>query len=219
MSDNRSNQPQHLDRVVVYIDGFNLYFGLRESGWKHCYWLDLQRLGQGLVRSHQMLAGVKYFTSRVNAPPDKLKRQNTYLEAIEAQGQVQVYFGHYRTDVVYCSSCGVPWTRHGEKKTDVNIATELLLDAFHNRFDTALLVSGDGDLLGPVQAIPRNFPGKQVWVAFPPNRQNRELEAHSGGKVRIRKKLLEQSLLPSQVVGKNGFTLTRPPEWVDCSSP
>lgn len=30
-------------RVIAYIDGFNLYFGLKAAKWKRFYWLNLQR--------------------------------------------------------------------------------------------------------------------------------------------------------------------------------
>ena len=36
--------------------------------------------------------------------------------------------------------------------TDVNIATAMLTDAYRDRFDTALLVSADSDLVPPVRA-------------------------------------------------------------------
>ena len=36
--------------------------------------------------------------------------------------------------------------------TDVNIAVELLCDAHADAFDTAILLSADGDLTGAVQA-------------------------------------------------------------------
>ena len=42
MSSEKLSQPQ---RVVIYIDGFNLYFGLREKGWKNLYWLNVYKLG------------------------------------------------------------------------------------------------------------------------------------------------------------------------------
>ena len=28
-----------MNRVIAYIDGYNLYHGLREQGWKRFYWL------------------------------------------------------------------------------------------------------------------------------------------------------------------------------------
>ena len=31
-------------RVIAYIDGFNLYYGLKESDWRRYLWLDSPRL-------------------------------------------------------------------------------------------------------------------------------------------------------------------------------
>ncbi len=47
-----------------------------------------------------------------------------------------------------------------ETMTDVNIAVELMQDAFHNNFDTAILVSADSDLVGPVVAVQKLLPQK-----------------------------------------------------------
>jgi hypothetical protein len=44
------------------------------------------------------------------------------------------------------SAGGYVCTTHHEKMTDVNIAVELLTDAFQDSFDVALLISADGDL-------------------------------------------------------------------------
>ena len=30
-------------RVLAYVDGFNLYFGLKDSGWQRYYWLNIQK--------------------------------------------------------------------------------------------------------------------------------------------------------------------------------
>ena len=55
-----------LYRVIAYIDGFNLYYGMREKGWQRYYWLNIQALVQGLLREDQKLAVVKYFTALVS---------------------------------------------------------------------------------------------------------------------------------------------------------
>ena len=39
-----------MSRVIVYIDGFNLYFALRSKDWRKYYWLDLARLAQTLIK-------------------------------------------------------------------------------------------------------------------------------------------------------------------------
>jgi hypothetical protein len=67
---------QQMNRVVAYIDGFNLYFGLKDRGWKKYYWLDIQKLCENLIISNQELVKVKYFTARVNHPQDTKNRNN-----------------------------------------------------------------------------------------------------------------------------------------------
>ena len=43
------------ERVIVYVDGFNLYYGLKSKGWQRYYWLDVQRLGENLLLPGQVL--------------------------------------------------------------------------------------------------------------------------------------------------------------------
>jgi len=53
-----------MPRVITYIDGFNLYFGLKSQGWERFLWLDVQALSRNLLkpdlarpdsRSHKIL--------------------------------------------------------------------------------------------------------------------------------------------------------------------
>ena len=59
--------------------------------------------------------------------------------------------------------------------TDVNISVALLDDAQDNLFDTAMIVSADSDLIGPVQAVLKRYPTKRVLIAFPPKRRSVDL--------------------------------------------
>jgi len=70
-----------MSRVVAYVDGFNLYFGLRSKGWKKHYWLDLCALATTLLKPGQTLTGVHYFTSRIRANGHNvadMQRQTTW---------------------------------------------------------------------------------------------------------------------------------------------
>jgi len=88
---------QKKERVIVYVDGFNLYFGLLEAGFVNCKWLDLNKLAHNLLQPNQEIIEIKYFTSRVSNNPDKQKRQSTYIEALESVG-IKIYFGNYQSD-------------------------------------------------------------------------------------------------------------------------
>ena len=98
--------------------------------------------------------------------------------------------------------------------TDVNIAVKMLVDAFQDQFDTAILVSGDTDLIPPIREIKANFPKKKIIVAFPPNRHNISLHQIAHASFIIGRKKLKESQLPETVVKPDGYKLQRPAEWV-----
>ena len=156
-----------MQRVIVYIDGFNLYYGLRERQWRRYYWLDIHRLAENLLRSHQKLIAVRYFTTRIAPRPKaKRRRQDTFIEALETLPDLTIHFGRFLSKEITCKKCGKTRQTYEEKMTDVNIAIELLCDAQDDLFDTAIIVSGDGDLVSPINTILRRFPEKHVVVAF-----------------------------------------------------
>lgn len=98
--------------------------------------------------------------------------------------------------------------------TDVNIAMELLVDAHEDRFDTALMISADSDLTGPVLKVRSLFPKKRVVIAFPPNRVSERLKKEANGWFRISEAALRQNQLPDPVVKPDGIQLQKPAKWI-----
>ena len=205
------------NRVVVYIDGFNLYYGMRSKGWRRYYWLDLNRLAERLLRSGQELARVRYFTARVlpdAGSVDKARRQNTYLEALGALPGLAIHYGYYLRKDRRCPNCSVTWQTYEEKMTDVNIAVALLSDAYEDAFDTAIVVSADSDLVRPITTIRERFPEKRVVVVFPPNRASKRLRNVATAAFTIGSGVLRNSQFPMRVVGSGGSEVERPREWI-----
>jgi len=164
------------ERIIAYIDGFNLYFGLKSKNWKCYYWLDIPQLAKQMLLKHQKLASTKYFTARIKAPHDKVVRQNTFIEALQTLPNLMVIEGKYQFESRTCYRCGKEDNVPREKMTDVNIAVEMLADAFEDKYDTAMLVSADSDLSNCVKRIPVLFPNKKVITVFPPNRHSEQLK-------------------------------------------
>jgi len=167
-----------MERVIVYIDGFNLYFGMREKGWRRYYWLNVHSLAKNLLKPYQELVTTKYFTSRVSSTPndpEKAKRQGEYLEALNTVQGCEIFYGHYLEKTIRCNRCSHFWTTHEEKMTDVNISVALITDAYQDKYDAAFLITGDSDLVGPIKAVRRIFPLKRVVVGFPPRRHSVQL--------------------------------------------
>ena len=205
-----------MQRVTVYIDGFNLYYGLRDKGWQRYYWLDVRRLSASLLRKNQRLEKVRYFTTRVSRDPKnpgKFTRQRTFLRATRTLQDVSIHYGYYLSKRVTCSNCGSTRQTFEEKMTDVNIAVELLGDAQDNVFDTAIIVSADSDLVGPVKAVRSRYTNRRVIVAFPPKRASKELSQVANGYVSIGPDTLRKSQLGTRVISSDGSVLTRPPTW------
>lgn len=201
-------------RVIVYIDGYNLYHGLREKEWKRLYWLDLWSLGEQLLKSGQVLQGVRYFTTRIDGPDDSRRRQEIYLEAIAVgRSRMTIDYGHFLRKTAECRRCGSTWPRFEEKKTDVNITCRLVEDALDDAFDVAIVVSGDSDLVPPIQLVRRRWPRKRVIVAFPPARHSAQLKQSANGSVFIGERTLAHAQLPDAVVNIAGVPLRRPDRW------
>ena len=203
------------ERVIVYIDGFNLYYGLKTKKWRRYYWLDVRALSENLLRPGQLLVMVRYFTARISPSggTSRFKRQGIFLEALETRANLHLHYGHYLAKSRRCSHCGANVTIYEEKMTDVNIAVELLGDAQDDAFDTAVIISGDSDLTPPVLATLNRYPEKRVIVAFPPARHSSQLEHAATAAFTIGRKKLKDSQLPEEIVKPDGFVLRRPTQW------
>ena len=94
-----------MQRVIGYIDGFNLYFGLKSRGWKRYYWLDPLQLVQPLLLRDQEVAAVHFFTARISDARGNgadAKRQTDYLDALATIDKLEVHEGHYLEKMREC---------------------------------------------------------------------------------------------------------------------
>jgi uncharacterized LabA/DUF88 family protein len=169
-------------RTIVYVDGFNLYYGaLKKTPYR---WVNLANLFRLLLPKNELLQ-IKYFTAMVSARPDdpgQPQRQQLYLRALATLPSVSVELGHFLTHEVLMPKVVAAGERQEyvkvikteEKGSDVNLATHLLHDAHMNRYDVAVVVSNDTDLLGPIKLVRRDLQ-KQIGVLNPQKRPSNEI--------------------------------------------
>ena len=167
-------------RTIVYIDGYNFYYGaVRKTSYK---WIDLEALCR-LLLPEDRIVKIRYFTARVQDRPDdpqKSVRQQTYLRAIDTQSLIKTHFGHFTTRPVRMPLVEPPNTgpqfvevfKTEEKGSDVNLATYLLLDAFKDRCEIAVVVSNDSDLAEAIRVAQSEL-GIQVGLINPQSRKRR----------------------------------------------
>ncbi len=202
-----------MQRVIGYIDGFNLYYGLRQRQWRQFYWIDPFVLVASLLAPSQQLVGVKYFTARVRQPKAKRDRQSKYLDAIRAYSRAEIILGKYYRKPLECRSCGNTWTTFEEKMTDCAIASHMVADAFRDQFDTAVLVGGDTDLVPPVKMVRRWFPEKRIISWFPPVRKNQAVADACHDEGHINGGHLALAVMPDTIEVAEGVDVERPPQW------
>ncbi len=213
-----------MSRVIAYIDGFNLFCGLKtgrkDHGWPNLYWLDIQALATSHLEKHHKLVAVKYFTARVGGigdrsqeQKDRSMRQKTYIEAVQTLPLVTVIEGQMRKKEVSCRSCGEYTYKPDEKQTDVNIACEMVVDAFYHKLDTAFLFSGDTDLTAPIRVLTSLH--KKVIVFFPPFRAlgKSEISRVATTVFALKEKHISPYQLPDTVTKKCGYILKKPDRW------
>lgn len=202
-----------LRRVIVYIDGFNLYNGLKEAYGHKYLWLNLENLSRRLLLDDQQLVAVKYFTAPVRNQPRALRRQQKYWNALRAYTDVEIVVGRFQEKHVVCRACGTTWTSYEEKETDVSIATSLVEDSARQRFDAAVIVSADSDLCPAIRAVKSLHPAATIVAAFPPRRRSDELRKVVTASFTIAHQKLAASLLPDLVTARSGQAYPRPNKW------
>jgi len=203
---------QSVERVATYIDGFNLYHGIREGGRRHL-WLDLEGLVRSLLKPGQRLVAVRYFTAPVRNDPRALSRQQVYWNALGAHSTLlEVRLGRFQQKSKRCLSCGSSWFEYEEKESDVALGAALVADGAMELFDTAMIVSADSDMASAIRELKSLRPAARVIAAFPPNRNSSELKRACDAFIRIGAAKIRQAQLP-ETVPAGDHSIARPDHW------
>ena len=203
----------------VYIDGFNLYYGaLRKTPYR---WLNPEALCRILLPKNT-IGQIKYFTALVSArpnDPDQPLRQQLFLRALGTLPSVSIHYGHFLTHAVSMALVvpkGQPqqYTRvikTEEKGSDVNLATHLLHDAHMGRFEVAVVISNDSDLLEPIKIV-RHELHKKVGILNPHSHPSRAILPHIDFIKPIRAGVLRAAQFPPMLTDAHG-TFSKPKGW------
>ena len=98
-----------------------------------------------------------------------------------------------------------------EKGSDVNLATEILLDAFDNKFDTAIVITNDSDLARPLRTVKQRFK-KTVIYLNPSNFYISQLTGATNQRKMITDTDLANSQFPETIQSPTG-NITKPQSW------
>lgn len=174
-----------------------------------------------MLTDHQQLVAVKYFTAPITGSKGKQERQNAFLDALRTCPGVEIIFGRFQNEPKQCDHCGHSNFHPQEKKTDVNIATNLICDGLVDKYDTAILVTADSDVVPAIEAVKKLKPKKRIVVAFPPGRYSKELENRAHATIKIWEPTLRQNRFPAVLKRQGLPDVVRPHKYSgekDCTS-
>lgn len=211
--------------VAAYIDGFNLYYGMKKKYGRRFLWLDPVDLVQRL-RPNDQVTRVRYFSALVKNEPEAAKRQEDYMAAMRAWrgGTLTTHLGRFKDRTIsrcrrcrqpYLCGCGAEYRGWEEKETDVALGAMMVADAATGVADTTLLVSADTDLAPALAAVRMVAEDQRIFLALPPGNTalSRYLaQVGNFGHFFIRETALKRAQLPEVIQGPAGGQVFRRPE-------
>jgi len=210
-------------KTVVYIDGFNLYYGaIKGTPYK---WLNLQKYFKLLLSGHDLVA-IRYFTAMLDG--GKRVRQQTYLDALGTTPIVNVELGRFKPKTIRCGCDRCPdrsehfFSGSEEKRTDVAIAARMIEDTATGVCQKVVLVSGDSDLVPAIQCVRRISPNSKVLVYVPAGPYVGNADQRKGAR-EIRDAAHDGRILPNEFLPKcqfqnpiemsDGSKIVKPANW------
>lgn len=207
-------------KIAVYVDGFNLYHGLKELKKPHLKWLDLRSLAEKFVNhQNEAIEEIYYFTAVATfMEKSTILRHRAYIEALETRG-IKFIEGHFKDKWLEYKNKHLQfkWKKHEEKETDVNISIFMVRDAIKRSFDKFILITNDTDIVPAIKMAKNENNDLRFKLLTPPTFHTHDslLKAINPG---ISTKLtvghIQNSLLPTKIQKPNGKIIHIPKEYM-----
>ncbi len=147
------------ERIVILVDGSNFYHYTKGFSLTHLLEFNYKEFGDFLARGREIVSATYYIGKMREKSGDlrsrKLMADQQRLVSRLQQFGWQISFGHMLID----------GGGQREKGVDVQIAVDLVVGAYENQYDSALLVSSDTDLIPAIRKIKHK--GKKLeYIGF-----------------------------------------------------
>ncbi|HYR08619.1 MAG TPA: NYN domain-containing protein [Longimicrobium sp.] len=154
-------------KLEIFVDGSNFNLALDRDGVGHS--VDLNLLATRLSRDYHFVK-LHYYTSPLpDVKSSAYRRQQKFFDQVRRSRRIELVLGRHEPR---WDSAGRRY--HVEKETDVNLAVDMVIGAYEDRFDVAMLVAGDTDYVRAIHAVQSR--GKPVvWCHLPGQRRTDQL--------------------------------------------
>ncbi|MGU9951911.1 MAG: NYN domain-containing protein [Gammaproteobacteria bacterium WSBS_2016_MAG_OTU1] len=236
------------NRANFYIDGLNIYHRIRDYDRKtnkNYRWLNYRSLCEEMLHPGDTLGDIYFFTSIAYFLGDEgiVARHQCLLDALESYG-IKIMLGYFEkrrkttktihghfgkqkepTKISKYDHMEIIAKYFGpgkEKQTDVNIATQMIVDAALKRCEKIFLFSGDNDFAPALRGVAEVAGDASVrTVLMMPPYENKAprpkisklQQAANGGVVKITFDSLVGHALPEEIETPHGETILMPEEY------
>jgi len=202
-------------RVYAYYDGSNFYHLLKSNYYiTKVYFV---KITNKLINSNEKLIKIKYFNSPVSQQedPKNYANQLKFFQKLKGSQIIELSLGrlvkralnkvnvecsecgYQKAEFLNCPKCGkkiniTETYKNTEKGVDVQLAISLLLDALNDKYDIALLFSGDADFCPAIKYIINNLKKEIIFCYFPDTKTNELIQTCSDKRL-ITKEIIEKS--------------------------
>lgn len=149
-----------MERVSVYVDGANFYFGIKSINERYTdFKFDFRKFIDHITKGRKLI-DVYYFVAplKQDLNPEIYKKQQMLLTRLRKSGIKIVLCKRRKRD----NKDGMPL--HKIKEDDIRLALQMQKEAYNNKFDIALLFSGDGDFVPLPEYLKER--GKRMEVVY-----------------------------------------------------
>lgn len=177
-----------IERVEILIDGGNFYHLVLKRLGCHDSDFNFEAFANHLKGEHRDIIafGKRYYIGTVREKQDnhettkamsgqnalfgklesnewsiKTSKLRTRIDTIKIDDRVRDYESILKKGITH-----ITYQRSREKGIDVKLATDLMVGAFDDKFDTAIIVSSDTDLIPVIDIVRRKLGKKIEYVGF-----------------------------------------------------
>ena len=167
-----------MDRIAIFIDGSNLYNSLKRFHIS----AKIQDIVE-ILSFYGKIENIFYYTARLDPEFDKLRylKHENFLRKISQIDKLKVVICNLRKTNLHGKE------EYTIKRDDVRLANDMLVGAYENFYDTAIIVSGDEDFVPILETLRRLH--KKVINAYFPKNSSYLLRKAANYSINLKKKL------------------------------
>lgn len=178
-----------MKRTAIFIDGNNFYFGLRKiyGKDKSLKKFDFEKFAGFLAKNNEII-GIFYYNALLDREhnSEKYESQKEFFEQLKNIPKFKLIL----CKLLKRNITGTAKFYYIIKEDDIHMAVDMVENACDDKFDIAIVVSGDGDFVPAVKSVKRK--GKLVENVYFKDSSSRSLKSYCDSSIQLNTNILDK---------------------------